>query len=1235
MAVDKGGLRYPIIVEYDPANASRFREDIDAARESWALFKDQLAGTPGGLSAIRSAQRATAAASKEAAAEIKKEKDALLDLVARQKEERKLALDLVKAHTAEAQGRGRITAGIAEQQAALRAMLERKAEELRMVRQLKAAHAEEDRARAAAAREAQRIADVTAKQQAREAKEAARQAKEAERAKKQAEALAAVGKEADGANNAVTRLLFTFRRLVGVFAIFQAARVAFREFVEFLKSGVQVNAQIETAALSVTGLITSLARVRNAQGEVVEGAQAIALAQEAAREQTELLRADTLKTAASYEDLLNAFQTAIGPGLRAGLQLDEIRKLAVRIAQVAPLASVQGNQLAEEIRSLTIGPIRPNTSRIATIFGINNEDVTRAREAGKLFEFLEERFSGMEVISGRLQFTFDGLVSRVKSLVQLVAGNASTGLFGELKNALGDIQRLLLDPTSLQPRPEVVATFRVLFDALSNVVRAARQAAGFLGFENTSKAIAGFAAVLETLGRTLVGIIEGGIAGFSFLFTIVSDVLGLFGVTGQSLTAIASTITEVLVISFAIRAAWQVTDKLFLSVLLNVTKIDGVVKSIKITSLGWLAIIAGLVVLAAEIGNQLTGSQFKLTTIIKSFAITVKDMGKLLVLGFGTATAAIGEAFVFAFRKAEKVILDIISNIALKTAQLLTSVGVSEGVTTALENFAGSAARASAAVGDNLRRSFTITDAAAKEFANTLNALSFGGEDIANLIAAEDSGAVQSLGETVANAVRDGLNKVLSLIPNDVKSALDAAKDAVKKEGAGIALSPRGSGAADDKVLDDIRGNEQRARAAALEAEQIRRIADLRQNGATAARLELETREQALAKLLVEQEALRENNRVEAQRLERRLQEGAAPEEEQAVVAGQLVALRRQQAAEEDLIGAKIDEATAKLREQQEVTEGSFFGGALRGLQQIKEELPTSFEQGIAAVKEITDSFISGLSDAVVDAFDPSNDETLSQRIAGFLQGIARLLLQQAITNIIAAMIPQQAAATTIAATQVAAASTAAGIITAAYATAAATEIAAAQTAATIRAGASVLGANSGGLVGSVLGLNSGGPVGYNARMASYAHSMARGFASGGGYFGRPAGLHPKDTVPAWLTPNEFVQPVKSVRRYGLDLMRALQNGAADPVSVRAAAGLGPRAVAARASSAAASIRGYASGGSVASAGPVADAQPVPAVVVFNEKAVHDMLTTNRTAFLRFMRENASEIDAAQRRRGR
>lgn len=173
-----------------------------------------------------------------------------------------------------------------------------------------------------------------------------------------------------------------------------------------------------------------------------------------------------------------------------------------------------------------------------------------------------------------------------------------------------------------------------------------------------------------------------------------------------------------------------------------------------------------------------------------------------------------------------------------------------------------------------------------------------------------------------------------------------------------------------------------------------------------------------------------------------------------------------------------------------------------------------------------------------------------------------------------------------------------------------------------VRAISGVGGFNQGGEVPQALAR--GGRVRPGGR-ASIAHAMASGFAAGGMPFGRPSWIPASDTVPAWLTPGEYVQPVPSVAEYGADFMEGLRQRRFPSLLLRAAAGLGSgRRHAATMGSGAFALGGGVSG-STPALGP---SGPSIAVMVPDEQTAHRLFAQAPGAFLEAARQNRSQLRA-------
>ena len=164
--------------------------------------------------------------------------------------------------------------------------------------------------------------------------------------------------------------------------------------------------------------------------------------------------------------------------------------------------------------------------------------------------------------------------------------------------------------------------------------------------------------------------------------------------------------------------------------------------------------------------------------------------------------------------------------------------------------------------------------------------------------------------------------------------------------------------------------------------------------------------------------------------------------------------------------------------------------------------------------------------------------------------------------------------------------------------------------------GASVTGGGLNVKPADATGFAKGGAVPWSTGLPSLAHLLGgQGFARGG----RPRGLAASDTVPAWLTPGEFVQPLSAVHRYGVRFMEQLRQGLVDPGAVEAlSARLSPPAAGSPPS------LGFATGGAVGAGGSRQDGRAVMAAVVATPSSLQALLHGGGSALAEHMRDNSA-----------
>lgn len=330
-----------------------------------------------------------------------------------------------------------------------------------------------------------------------------------------------------------------------------AGFAAVRAFTQAATDGVAFNAELEAANSAIASLIFAQSKLRDAQGQVVDGAQGLRVAYGLAEDQVQKLRVAGLETAATSRQLVEAFQSAVGPGIAAGLNLDEIRTLTIQITQAAGALNVPFDQLSQEIRSILDGSIDVN-SRVAKTLGISNEQVKNWQAQGKLVEELSKRLQPFEEAGRAAADNFKVIASNAQEALDTLRGEVFTGFTEQLKKGLKDATSGLFDTKTLSVTPELrdavvlaqelaTAIGSGVADALRGTVELARDFSAYVR-ENRAEIdvlvelatfVAGqFAKLVQAAASLVVGIgdaglklglFQGALLGIGFLLAGIRD----------------------------------------------------------------------------------------------------------------------------------------------------------------------------------------------------------------------------------------------------------------------------------------------------------------------------------------------------------------------------------------------------------------------------------------------------------------------------------------------------------------------------------------------------------------------------------------------------------------------------------------------------------------------------------------------------------------------------------------
>jgi hypothetical protein len=303
------------------------------------------------------------------------------------------------------------------------------------------------------------------------------------------------------------------RALVGAFAALQSVNV----FNTLARQGIAFNSALEDSRLGIASIITSLGQLKNAQGDLVEGPEALSVALGLAEQQLFKLRVAGLETAASTRELAEAFQSAIGPGLSAGLNLDEIRTVTIQLTQAATALGVPTNQLAQEIRSILAAEIDIN-SRVAKTLGLTNEQVKAYQQQNTLAEELGKRLSGFAEAGREAANNFSVISSNAKEAVDALAGDIFSGFTEELKQGVIDATSGLFNTQQL-----------TIDDSLKDAADLARELARNIG-QGVGNALRAIVSLARELSRYIADnkeSVDALVKAVSLLITGIGKIVGL------------------------------------------------------------------------------------------------------------------------------------------------------------------------------------------------------------------------------------------------------------------------------------------------------------------------------------------------------------------------------------------------------------------------------------------------------------------------------------------------------------------------------------------------------------------------------------------------------------------------------------------------------------------------------------------------------------------------------------
>lgn len=1016
-----------------------------------------------------------------------------------------------------------------------------------------------------------------------------------------------IGKSAQAANGPVNRLGLSLQRMVTAFIFFSTARRIIDFFKEMVGSMIQFNSKLEQVRLGMASLFLAVGTVVSAQGDVVKGAEGLQQAMRVSRQQTQLLRKEALKTVATFDQLAETFQVAIAPGLQAGLDLDQIRKFTVQISQAAAAIGLPQQQLAEEIRSIMAGTISIRQTRIAAALGITNKDIRNAKQMGRLADFLQEKFQAFTVAGEKAMMTFSGIITNLKDALLLVAGAGGENLFDTIKEQLLSIKDLIVDPDTLTPNPEAVKAFEVLSGHLSDIVT------NLIQFITKGNGLAKITSALDLLGnsaKTLMDVLLGVSKALGTIFTFVNWITKQLGVAREALNiggGGGQVLGKFLVYGFILKQTGLLQKA--------ISKLGTMTWALRTK---WLAVGAAIAVATVNVT--------KLTKQIRAFSEERKVSGAEGAAPTPVAIGAMAASEIIRFFGGdinEEALQRIVGGKASGKADPHTAAKVRADAQAArMKKFTDQISELSDVTimsplnmpevtenVENIRRELDQLNDSAKQVGGSFQSFL----DTSSKIDKQYSGSVdkvkskiESLNNTMVRlrqqqfSLSQDAERLESRQPDAMafaKRYLTAAKtgDTSRAKDLFAKVETLSSKEGAQTILNTLIMAEKvegRLTQTLLEKNRLTEISENLNNSILA----LKKKELSIFLKSTEMQTKLSLNQARLSGIDPRAPQagrareaiGLLEERKQLLEDQYNLRIAEEEKAKElktnteeverlnrrilDLEQQRsnvIEEINGKIQKQNDLIRQveDPESGFTDGIRKAADEAPALYDIYMKTGERIANGLGDLLGKAVTDALDPSKKVDLKSRFLSFFRDIANMFIQEMIRAQIVKFI--------------------------------------------------------GGAVGA--GFSTGGGV-----QSKATGGLIQSFASGGDVLPRPSNIDPRDTVPAWLRPGEFVIRPEAVRTFGSGFFAMLNNGFKNPMKALGALSSG---VNLRSSA----IRGFAEGGAVGEmvpgSGTSMDHAVVTPVLTTDGELMEQILQGGGDAVLRdWMEQNSDSVQTSDRR---
>jgi hypothetical protein len=308
-----------------------------------------------------------------------------------------------------------------------------------------------------------------------------------------------------------------------------------------IKPGMEFESSIETGRLGVAGILMSMTQVN---GQAWQLPQALKQADKYMDDVISKAR----KWRLSVDDVLEAYQGLFAPGLRGGMDPEQIAEYAAVMTKTAYAFNLPKLQILQEARAMLTGDIDQNAA-IARSLGITPADIERAKQSSAgLFAFLMDKLSGFKAVAEVYSDTLPGKIKQLKDAFTQASSQGFKPFYEFGKTVLDDLANriLVIDKNTKEIKginPDLLSSLNAVSKAVISIVKSLLDIGTQAGpvIVSTLRGVADILQVIAQHGREVFNVIAS-----LFIANQLSALFGGGAAAASKLFAILKTIVEVI-----------------------------------------------------------------------------------------------------------------------------------------------------------------------------------------------------------------------------------------------------------------------------------------------------------------------------------------------------------------------------------------------------------------------------------------------------------------------------------------------------------------------------------------------------------------------------------------------------------------------------------------------------------------------------------------------------------------